>query len=258
MVMGSSELGGVLSQLPPLRAVSSQAPLALQLPFLLWAAVRFGTPGAGVTLFAATILAVWSVVHGQGPFAEMSPTATGPALTLSFIVVAGTVLSLAALVEERRQTQSALAERLGFEELLARLSGAFVRCRAITWMPASTSGSAGSGCSSKSSACVCIRCRKAVKVSALATNGHIPTSKRSPRRTSRATFRGRSTGCSNRCRSCCPRSETCRRRRLTTSDRCSGLATRPCSSCRSCPATARLARWHSARLRNGRGRTRSS
>jgi GAF domain-containing protein len=127
MVMGSSELGGVLSQLPPLRAVSSQAPLALQLPFLLWAAVRFGTPGAGVTLFAATILAVWSVVHGQGPFAEMSPTATGPALTLSFIVVAGTVLSLAALVEERRQTQSALAERLGFEELLARLSGAFVQ-----------------------------------------------------------------------------------------------------------------------------------
>ena len=83
--------------------------------------------GAGVTLFTATILAVWSVVHGQGPFAEMSPTTTVPALTLSLIVVAATVLSLAALVEERRQTQSALAERLGFEELLARLSGAFVQ-----------------------------------------------------------------------------------------------------------------------------------
>ena len=57
----------------------------------------------------------------------MSPTTTVPALTLSLIVVAATVLSLAALVEERRQTQSALAERLGFEELLARLSGAFVQ-----------------------------------------------------------------------------------------------------------------------------------
>ena len=127
LVMGSADLAGVLLELPPLNAVSSQAPLALQLPFLLWAAVRFGTAGAGVTLFAATILAVWSVVHGQGPFAQMSPATTVPALTLSLIVVAATVLSLAALVEERRQTQSALAERLGFEEMLARLSGAFVQ-----------------------------------------------------------------------------------------------------------------------------------
>jgi two-component system sensor kinase FixL len=127
IVMGSADFGGAIHQLPPLRAVSSQAPLALQLPFLLWAAVRFGTAGAGVTLFAATIVAVWSVVHGQGPFAEMSPTTTVAALTLSLTVVAATVLSLAALVEERRQTQSALAERLGFEELLARLSGAFVQ-----------------------------------------------------------------------------------------------------------------------------------
>ncbi len=126
IVMGSSGFGGMLVELPPLRAVSTQAPLALQLPFLLWAAVRFGTPGAGVTLFAASILAVWSVVHGQGPFAAMSPTTTVPALTLSLIVVAATVLWLAALVQERRQTQSALAERLGFEELLARLSGDFV------------------------------------------------------------------------------------------------------------------------------------
>jgi two-component system, LuxR family, sensor kinase FixL len=127
VVMGSSDFAGVLSQLPPLRVVSSQAPLALQLPFLLWAAVRFGTTGAGITLFTTTVVAVWSVVHGQGPFAAMSPTTTVSALTLSLIVVAATVLSLAALVEERRQTQSALGERLNFEELLARLSGAFVQ-----------------------------------------------------------------------------------------------------------------------------------
>jgi two-component system sensor kinase FixL len=127
IVMGSADFGGVLSELPPLRAVSSQAPLALQLPFLLWAAVRFGTPGAGVTLFTATILAVWAAVHGEGPFAGVSPTTTVPALTLSLILVAATVLTLAALVDDRRKTQSALAERLDFEELLARLSGAFVQ-----------------------------------------------------------------------------------------------------------------------------------
>jgi C4-dicarboxylate-specific signal transduction histidine kinase/integral membrane sensor domain MASE1 len=126
MAIGATDIGGLVFELPPLRAVSSQAPLALQLPFLLWAAVRFGTAGAGVTMFTATILAVWSAVHGQGPFAEMSPTATVSALTLSLILVAATMLALAALVEERRHTQSALAERLNFEELLARLSGAFV------------------------------------------------------------------------------------------------------------------------------------
>jgi len=126
IAIGMTDIGGLASELQPLRAVSSQAPLALQLPFLLWAAVRFGVAGAGITLFTATILSVWSVVHGQGPFAEMSPTMTVAALTLSLIVVASTVLALAALVEERRHTQSALAERLNFEELLARLSGAFV------------------------------------------------------------------------------------------------------------------------------------
>ena len=117
LLMGSTDFGGMLSRLPPLRAVSSQAPLALQLPFLLWAAIRFGIPGAGITLLSATILAVWSVVHGQGPFADMSPTTTVPALTLSLIIVSASVLFLSALVAERRQTQRALAERLVFEEL---------------------------------------------------------------------------------------------------------------------------------------------
>jgi signal transduction histidine kinase len=71
-------------------------------------------------------MAVWSAVHGRGPFALMSPSITGPALTLSLIVVSATVLALAALMHERRDTQHALAERLRFEELLSRLSGAFV------------------------------------------------------------------------------------------------------------------------------------
>ena len=127
LLMGSTDFGGMLSRLPPLSAVSSQAPLALQLPFLLWAAIRFGIPGAGITLLSATILAVWSVVHGKGPFADMSPTTTVPALTLSLIVVSASVLFLSALVAERRQTQRALGERLVFEELLTRLSGAFVK-----------------------------------------------------------------------------------------------------------------------------------
>jgi signal transduction histidine kinase/integral membrane sensor domain MASE1 len=126
LVMGLSDFTNQLTQFPPVRTVSSQNPLALQLPFLLWAAVRFGTTGAAVTLLTTTLLAVWSAVHGRGPFALMSPSITGPALTLSLIVVSSTLLALAALIHERRDTQHALADRLRFEELLARLSGAFV------------------------------------------------------------------------------------------------------------------------------------
>ena len=126
LVMGLSGFTNQLTQFPPVRTVSSQNPLALQLPFLLWAAVRFGTTGAGVTLLTTTLLAVWSAVHGRGPFALMSPSTTGPALTLSLIVVSATVSALAALIQERRDTQHVLADRLRFEELLARLSGAFV------------------------------------------------------------------------------------------------------------------------------------
>jgi two-component system, LuxR family, sensor kinase FixL len=126
-VAGMSHVGDGSPELAPLRAVSTQTPLVLQLPFLLWAAARFGTGGAGITLLATTILAVWSAVQNQGPFASMSPTTTGSALTLSLTVMSVTMLSLAALIEERRQTQHALGERLRFEQLLSGVSGAFVQ-----------------------------------------------------------------------------------------------------------------------------------
>jgi len=115
------------SHVPALNAVSSQTPLALQLPFLLWAAVRFGPVGTGIALLTTTLLGAWSVVHGLGPFAPIDPGTTVIALTLSFIVVAMTMLALSTLVEERRTTQHALAARLRFEEQLSRFSGAFVQ-----------------------------------------------------------------------------------------------------------------------------------
>jgi signal transduction histidine kinase/integral membrane sensor domain MASE1 len=120
-------LRGEFPHVPWLRVVSSQTPLALQLPFLLWAAVRFGPVGTGLALLTTTVLGAWSLVHGFGPFAPVSPTTTVIALTLSLIVVAMTLMTLSTLVEERRTTQHALASRLRFEEQLSRFSGAFVQ-----------------------------------------------------------------------------------------------------------------------------------
>jgi len=82
----------VLARIPTLRAVSSQMPLAVQLPFLLWAAMRFGPTGAGVTVLTTSILSAWAVVHGVGPFGSIAATTTVTALTLSLIVVATTLM----------------------------------------------------------------------------------------------------------------------------------------------------------------------
>ena len=42
------------------------------LPFLLWAAVRFGIAGTGVTVFSIALSAAWGAFHGRGPFAPNS------------------------------------------------------------------------------------------------------------------------------------------------------------------------------------------
>jgi signal transduction histidine kinase len=126
-VVWVSGLDTELAQLPALRMVTTQTPLALQLPFLLWAGVRFGPVGAGVTLLATALLSAWALVHGIGPFSALDPDTTVPALIISLIVVATTLMYLSTLIEERRHTQHALAARLEFEELLSRLSGAFVQ-----------------------------------------------------------------------------------------------------------------------------------
>ncbi len=118
---------GSFSGIPSLGAMSTQMPLALQLPFLLWAAVRFGPTGTGLTVFTTSVLSAWTVVHGVGPFAGVPAATTVMALTLSLIVVAAALLCLATLIEERRQTQLAVRTRLQFEGLLSRLSAALVQ-----------------------------------------------------------------------------------------------------------------------------------
>jgi signal transduction histidine kinase/integral membrane sensor domain MASE1 len=120
-------LRGQLRDIPALRVVSSQTPLAVQLPFLLWAAVRFGPNGLSVTLLATSLLSAWGVVNGVGPFASIPPATTVTATTIALIVVAIAMLCVATLIEERRQVQHALRQRLQFEELLSRLSAALVQ-----------------------------------------------------------------------------------------------------------------------------------
>jgi signal transduction histidine kinase len=101
-------------------------PLAFLIPFIILSAVKFGPGGASAALLTTTLLAVLAATHHSGPFSSLSPSESVAALQISLIMVAVPVISLAALIDERRRAQHALAERLGFEALVSRFSSAFV------------------------------------------------------------------------------------------------------------------------------------
>ena len=110
---------GLLPELP-------HVPVALFLPLILWAAVRFGPGGITLSMLATTLLLTWAATHGRGPFAGLRPSESVLALQLYLSVSVVPLMCLAGLIQERRRAQRALAERLRFEELVARLSRAFV------------------------------------------------------------------------------------------------------------------------------------
>jgi integral membrane sensor domain MASE1 len=47
--------------------VSQALPYSL-VPFLLWAALRFGSVGAATSATIVALLSIWGAVHGRGPF----------------------------------------------------------------------------------------------------------------------------------------------------------------------------------------------
>jgi len=104
----------------------AHSPLAFLMPFLLWAAVRFGPPGASLSLLTTALVAIWAGTQGRGPFTRLPAAESVLALQLFLITVAIPLMGLAALIGERRRVEKALGERLRFEQFLARLSGAFV------------------------------------------------------------------------------------------------------------------------------------
>ena len=121
------DYAGRLPGIAAFRAIFIQTPGVVQLPFVLWAAVRFGVAGTGVTMMLVTMINSWQLVHGVRPIVPLPALATVTAMTLSLIVAAVTMMCLSTLIDERRHSQTLLAARLRFEELLSGLSRAFVQ-----------------------------------------------------------------------------------------------------------------------------------
>jgi PAS domain S-box-containing protein len=88
----------------------------LPLPFLLWAAVRFGPLGSSTCIVILAFLSIWQTVHGQGPFVGSSPADDVFSLQLFLIVISVPMMFLAALIEERRRSEQTRAQAAAIVE----------------------------------------------------------------------------------------------------------------------------------------------
>jgi two-component system sensor kinase FixL len=90
---------------------ADSALLYLPLPFLIWAAVRFGSRGVSAAICTLTFLAIWSAGHGYGPFSTRSAEENALSIQMFLIVMSVPLLLLAGLIEERSKGATMLRER---------------------------------------------------------------------------------------------------------------------------------------------------
>jgi PAS domain S-box-containing protein len=85
--------------------------LYLPVPFLIWAAVRFGSRGVSAAICMVTLLSIWSAGHGYGPFSARSAEENALSIQMFLIVMSVPLLLLAGVIEERRKDAMTLRER---------------------------------------------------------------------------------------------------------------------------------------------------
>ncbi len=85
--------------------------LYLPVPFLIWAAVRFGSRGASAAICTVAFLAIWSAGHGYGPFSTTSAEENALSIQMFLVVMSVPLLLLAAVIEERSKGAMTLLER---------------------------------------------------------------------------------------------------------------------------------------------------
>ena len=93
-----------------LRSGVDLALLFLPLPFLLWAAVRFGALGASTAISIVSFLAIWSASHGHGPFSGGTAEQNALSIQIFLIGLAIPLLFLATVIEERVTGETELGE----------------------------------------------------------------------------------------------------------------------------------------------------
>ena len=106
--LGLAACGALVFDLAPEHGSVPPALLYLPLPFLLWAALRFGPAGSSATLLLVTLLAIWGAGHGHGPFLTGAPAASVLSLQMFLIFAGATMMVLVALTQESRAAERRL------------------------------------------------------------------------------------------------------------------------------------------------------
>jgi PAS domain S-box-containing protein len=84
--------------------------LLAPLPFLIWAAVRVGVGGTGLTLLIVAGIALANAYVGRGPFTNQAPGINVFSLQIFLTAISIPILMLAALVEERQRDAESLKQ----------------------------------------------------------------------------------------------------------------------------------------------------
>ena len=87
---------------------ATPALLYLPLPFLLWAAARFGLAGLSSSLLSVALISIGYTTHGREPFPYVSMAQNVLSLQILLCVVAVPLMFLAAVMAEARRTQDSL------------------------------------------------------------------------------------------------------------------------------------------------------
>jgi signal transduction histidine kinase len=99
---------GIVTQEAP---TTTPALLYLPLPFLLWAAIRFGPRGSSAVLLFVSLFEIWVAIHGHGPFATQSAEWNALSVELFLILASMPLMFLAALIKERERAQEAASQK---------------------------------------------------------------------------------------------------------------------------------------------------
>jgi signal transduction histidine kinase len=107
-LIGGLAVLGYFVLLAPWKTMPSSSIYSL-VPFLLWAALRFGSIGVSTSMIAICFLSIRGAIHGHGPFASPEPFNNVLSLQLFLLFAAIPFMVLAAMAEESERHQKALS-----------------------------------------------------------------------------------------------------------------------------------------------------
>jgi signal transduction histidine kinase len=116
LVVGIATVSSLVFVAQPASPETIPALMYAPLPFLLWAAVRFGSGGLSTSLLLMAVISLGNTMHGRGPFAAASMAENVLSLQVMLCAVAVPLLLLSALMVERR----------GAEELVRNTTGRLI------------------------------------------------------------------------------------------------------------------------------------